>query len=124
MIWYVRSEQIKKLEITCIMGNKKSQNSTKSTESGSKCPFHNGASKKSAVGSTQNLEWWPNRLNLDVLRQHTSESSPMDEDFDYTDEFKKLDLDAVIAVRRFDFVGITMDAAIVATIKMLSSIPS
>ena len=95
MICYVKSEQIKKLDSTCNMGNNKSQKSTKSTESESKCPFHNGASKKSAVGSTQNLEWWPNRLNLDVLRQHTSESSPMDEDFDYASAFKKLDLDAV-----------------------------
>ena len=40
-----------------------------------------------------NQDWWPNRLNLQVLHQHSSRSNPMDEDFDYTEEFKKLDVE-------------------------------
>lgn len=76
---------------------KSSSNGTESynvNESESKCPFHNGASKM-AGGGTKNREWWPNKLNLSILRQHSSLSDPMGEDFDYTEEFQKLDLDAV-----------------------------
>ncbi len=43
-----------------------------------------------------NLDWWPNQLNLRVLRQHSSLSNPMGEAFDYAKEFKSLDFDAVI----------------------------
>jgi catalase-peroxidase len=78
----------------------KSQNRSKSTESDnmnneSKCPFHNGATRQTAGGGTKNLDWWPTKLNLDILRLHSSESNPMDEDFDYAKEFNKLDLKAV-----------------------------
>ena len=52
-------------------------------------------SKKTVSGGMTNLGWWPNRLNLDILRQHSSESNPMDEDFSYAEEFKSLDLDAL-----------------------------
>ncbi len=55
-----------------------------------KCPF-----KHAAGGGTSNRDWWPNRLRLDVLRQHSSLSDPMDRDFDYAREFKSLDLKAV-----------------------------
>lgn len=51
-------------------------------------------SKKDFSG-TKNLDWWPNRLNLDILRQHSSKSNPMDEDFNYAQEFNSLDLEAV-----------------------------
>ncbi|MTI30873.1 catalase/peroxidase HPI [Xanthovirga aplysinae] len=61
----------------------------------SKCPFHNGQAKQKAGGGTSNKDWWPNRLNLNILRQHSSLSNPMDEDFDYAEAFKKLDLDAI-----------------------------
>ncbi len=82
------------------MDNEKSQTSSNSTESDnkndiSKCPFHNGASRQTAGGGTQNRDWWPNKLNLDILRQHSPKSNPMDEDFDYAEEFQKLDYDAV-----------------------------
>lgn len=78
---------------------KKSTNSTESTKmnSESKCPFHNGALSQRANGGTKNVDWWPNKLNLNILRQHSSLSNPMDEDFDYAEEFKKLDFDAVKA---------------------------
>mgnify|MGYP000867223061 CR=1 FL=1 len=57
----------------------------------SKCPMH-----KSIAGSgTTNLDWWPNQLNLDILHQHSSLSNPMGEDFNYREEFKKLDLAAI-----------------------------
>lgn len=61
----------------------------------SKCPFMGGALKKSAGGGTSNRDWWPNQLKLNILRQHSSLSNPMDEDFDYAEEFKSLDLAAV-----------------------------
>ena len=61
----------------------------------SKCPFTGGALKHSAGGGTQNRDWWPNQLNLNILRQHSSLSNPMGEDFNYAEEFKKLDLDVV-----------------------------
>jgi catalase-peroxidase len=62
----------------------------------SKCPFHNGSLKNNvAGGGTRNRDWWPNQLNLQVLRQHSSKSDPMDKDFNYAKEFKSLDLEAV-----------------------------
>lgn len=56
----------------------------------SKCPFNH-----TAGSGPSNKDWWPNRLNLDILRQHSAESNPMHEGFNYAEEFKKLDLDAV-----------------------------
>ncbi|MGG7467999.1 catalase/peroxidase HPI [Chryseobacterium arthrosphaerae] len=63
----------------------------------SKCPFHNGTMKKNNVagGGTQNSDWWPDRLRVDLLRQHSSLSDPMDKDFDYAKAFESLDLEAV-----------------------------
>ena len=61
----------------------------------SKCPFHGGALKQSAGSGTRNRDWWPNQLKLNILRQHSSLSNPMDEKFDYAEEFKSLDLKAV-----------------------------
>lgn len=63
----------------------------------SKCPFHNGTMKKQGVagGGTQNQDWWPNQLRVDILRQHSSLSDPMDKDFNYAEAFKSLDLEAV-----------------------------
>lgn len=61
----------------------------------SKCPFHNGSLRETAGGGTRNREWWPNKLNLNILRQHSSLSDPMGENFDYAEEFSKLDLSAV-----------------------------
>ena len=49
----------------------------------SKCPFHNGSLKQAAGGGTRNRDWWPNQLNLNILRQHSELSDPMDPDFDY-----------------------------------------
>ena len=62
----------------------------------SKCPFHNGTMKHNiGGGGTRNNDWWPNQLKLSILRQHSSLSNPMGEDFNYTEAFKNLDLAAV-----------------------------
>jgi catalase-peroxidase len=61
----------------------------------SKCPFSGSMLKKSAGGGTGNRDWWPNQLKLNVLRQHSSLSNPMDGQFNYAKEFKSLDLKAV-----------------------------
>ncbi|SHN41157.1 catalase/peroxidase HPI [Chitinophaga sp. CF418] len=62
----------------------------------SKCPFHNGSMKQNVGGGgTRNRDWWPNQLKLSILRQHSSLSNPMDEDFNYAEAFKSLDLEAV-----------------------------
>ena len=54
------------------------------------CPFHH-----TAGGGTSNNEWWPNQLRLEILRQHSSKSNPMGDDFNYAEAFKTLDLEAV-----------------------------
>tara|TARA_B100001029_G_scaffold179448_1_gene188971 strand:- start:2732 stop:4948 length:2217 start_codon:yes stop_codon:yes gene_type:complete len=61
----------------------------------SKCPYLGGVLKEGAGGGNVNRDWWPNQLNLNILRQHSSLTDPMDEDFDYSEEFKKLNLDDV-----------------------------
>lgn len=60
-----------------------------------KCPFSGAGSKPTAGSGTRNSDWWPNQLKLSVLRQHSSLSNPMGEDFDYAEAFKSLDLAAV-----------------------------
>ena len=57
----------------------------------SKCP----ATGSTARGGTSNRDWWPNQLNLNILHQHSSKSNPMGEEFNYAEEFKKLDLEAL-----------------------------
>ena len=60
-----------------------------------KCPFHNEQIKQTAGTGTTNKDWWPNRLNLGILRQFSSLSNPLDKDFNYAEEFKKLDLKSI-----------------------------
>ncbi len=61
-----------------------------------KCPVH-GVKQPQHVagGGTKNRDWWPNQLKLNILRQHSSLSNPMGEDFDYAEAFKSLDLEAL-----------------------------
>jgi len=62
-----------------------------------KCPFSNGARKHAvAAGAPTNADWWPNQLNLKILHQHSPKSSPVGEGFNYAEEFKSLDLHALI----------------------------
>ena len=66
------------------------------TSSGAgKCPVMHGARPNATMGGRSNRDWWPNQLNLKILHQNSSLSDPMGNDFDYTEEFKKLDLAAL-----------------------------
>ncbi len=58
-----------------------------------KCPVHHNPT--ASGGGTSNRDWWPNQLNLNILHQHSSKGNPMGEDFNYAEEFKKLDLEAL-----------------------------
>ena len=60
-----------------------------------RCPFVGGSINHTAGGGPSNREWWPNLLNLDILRQHAKSSNPLENNFNYAEEFKKLDLHAV-----------------------------
>ena len=62
----------------------------------SKCPVMGGSRAQNATASSANEQWWPNQLNLRMLRQHSNLSDPMKGDFDYVEAFKTLDLDALI----------------------------
>ena len=61
----------------------------------SKCPFPHGQMKQTAGTGTSNKDWWPNRLNLNILRQHSELSNPLDKGFNYAEEFKSVDLAAL-----------------------------
>jgi len=63
--------------------------------SAGKCPFTGAMVNQSAGKGTRNRDWWPNQLNLGILRQHSSLSNPMDPNFNYGKEFLSLDLAAV-----------------------------
>ncbi len=69
-----------------VPGDQKQNSSTES-----KCPVAHGARR-----SHSNADWWPNQLNVNILHQHSPKSDPMDKEFDYAEEFKSLDLNAVI----------------------------
>jgi len=60
------------------------------------CPFSDGARKHTIGGAPTNADWWPNQLNLKILHQHSPLSDPMGKEFNYAEEFKSLDLNAVI----------------------------
>jgi catalase-peroxidase len=61
----------------------------------SRCPVTGGASTSTAGGGTTNQDWWPNQLNLKILHQNSHMIDPMGEEFNYAEEFKKLDLEAL-----------------------------
>ena len=77
----------------------KDQQSTEMSSNGeSKCPFTGATSGKkqsSAANGTSNKDWWPNQLKLNILRQHSSLSNPMDESFNYAKEFNSIDFNAL-----------------------------
>ena len=62
----------------------------------SKCPMMGANPKPTSAAARGNADWWPNQLNLKILRQHSNLSDPMGEDFNYAEAFKSLDLDAVV----------------------------
>ncbi len=68
-------------------------NSTHPPVGEGKCPFPHGTMQKKGAGTgTGNLDWWPNQLKLNILRQHSELSNPMDPNFDYAKAFSSLDL--------------------------------
>ncbi|MDC1401483.1 catalase/peroxidase HPI [Gammaproteobacteria bacterium] len=60
-----------------------------------KCPVMHGSLSSNSSTGTSNKDWWPNQLNLNILHQHDVKSDPMDADFDYKEEFKKLDFQSL-----------------------------
>ncbi|MCB1532968.1 MAG: catalase/peroxidase HPI [Alphaproteobacteria bacterium] len=63
--------------------------------SAEKCPFSGPPQQEPSGAGTTNRDWWPNQLNLKILHQHTDRENPMGGDFNYAEEFKKLDLGAL-----------------------------
>ena len=61
-----------------------------------KCPFSSSALKSPVAGARTNADWWPNHLSLNILQQHSERSNPMGKQFNYAQEFKTLDLRAVV----------------------------
>src|ERR671918_536100 len=59
------------------------------------CPVMNGAPRLTPAAARSNRDWWPNQLDVQILHQNSPQSNPMGEEFNYAEEFKKLDLDAV-----------------------------
>ena len=66
---------------------------TQSSES--KCPVMHGSLSSNSSTGTSNQDWWPNQLNLNILHQHDRKTNPMDPDFNYAEEFNKLDYGAL-----------------------------
>lgn len=77
------------------MGIEKNTGTPAQDNGAGKCPFNNGAHKQSAGGGTRNRDWWPNQLKLNILRQNSLLSNPMGGAFNYAEEFRSLDLNAV-----------------------------
>lgn len=70
--------------------------SDQQTQNQGQCPFSSGARKQTVASGRGNADWWPNQLNLKVLNQHSPLTDPMGQAFNYAEEFKTLDLDAVV----------------------------
>ena len=77
------------------MEEKNPHNSAYNANNESKCPVTGHGGAPTAGEGTTNRDWWPNKLNLNILRQHSSKSNPLGENFNYAEEFKNLDLAAV-----------------------------
>ncbi len=83
-------------ELTNAAGTPVPDNREQNLSTETKCPVSGGARKHAKAGAPTNADWWPNQLNLKILHQHCPLSDPMDKAFNYAEEFKSLDLDAVI----------------------------
>ena len=66
-----------------------------SNETEGKCPVMHGAATTNKASSTSVRDWWPNNLNLNILHQHDNKSNPMEDEFDYQEEFSKINYDAL-----------------------------
>ena len=65
------------------------------SDNNNKCPVIHGSLTSNSSSGTSNRDWWPDQLDLNILHQHDKKSDPMDQDFDYSEEFKKLDYDSL-----------------------------
>jgi catalase-peroxidase len=83
-------------KLTTSAGTPVPEHQEQNVSSEGKCPVANGSRRHTPSGATTNAGWWPNQLNLKILHQHSPLSNPMDKEFNYAEEFKSLDLDAVI----------------------------
>jgi catalase-peroxidase len=83
-------------EVTTAAGAPVPGNQQQNSSTESKCPVAGGASRHTAAGVASNADWWPNQLNVNILHQHSPKSDPMGKEFNYAEEFKSLDLNAVI----------------------------
>ena len=88
------------------MSDLKDPKSSQTTGGG--CPFSGTTRKFTAGTGTSNQDWWPNQLNLKILHQHSSQSNPMGEAFNYAEEFKTLDL-ATVKRDIFDLMRTSQD---------------
>ena len=83
-------------KLTTAAGTPVPENQEQNLSTEAKCPFSGGTRTHATAGARTNADWWPNQLNLKILHQHSPLSDPMGEAFNYAEEFKSLDLDAVI----------------------------
>src|ERR1700687_280116 len=83
-------------KLTTALGAPVPDNQEQNLSTETKCPVSGGARRHTVAGATTNAGWWPDQLNLKILHQHSPLSDPMDKEFNYAEEFKSLDLDAVI----------------------------
>src|ERR1700687_3484146 len=88
-------------KLTTALGAPVPDNQEQNLSTETKCPGSGGARRHTVAGATTNAGWWPNQLNLKILNQHSPLSDPMDKEVNYAEEFKSLDLDAVIKVLHF-----------------------
>ncbi len=83
-------------ELTKATGAPVPANQEQKMSTESKCPMSGGAPRLTMTGVSTNADWWPNQVKLNVLHQHSALSNPMGNEFNYAEEFKTLDLNAVI----------------------------
>src|SRR6266403_1574375 len=83
-------------QFTTAVGEPVPGNKEQDLSAEAKCPFSGGARKHAMAGAPTNADWWPNQLNLKILHQHSPLCDPMGKEFNYAEEFKSLDLSAVI----------------------------
>jgi catalase-peroxidase len=86
----------KEKQFTTAVGEPVPDNQKQNLSTETKCPVAGGARRHTLTGASTNAGWWPNQLNLKILHQHSPLSDPMDKEFNYAEEFKSLDLDAVV----------------------------
>ena len=87
-------------------------------DTAAKCPVIHSAGRNTTSGVRSNRDWWPNQLNLKILHQHSALSNPMGQAFDYAEEFKKLDLEAL----KQDLFALMQDSQKIRRIKALRQV--